>query len=118
MNFITASHELDDLSIECYKIASEKGFWEQGNNSLIVPTKLALIHSEVSEALEEARLNPVSRERLQEELADICIRCFDLAAFIQENAQNEGIMLQSFGQALCDKIAKNRERPFKHGKNF
>lgn len=50
----------------CYQISVEKGFWEQPRET---GTLIALIHSEVTEALDA-----VTVTNFCEELADICIR--------------------------------------------
>lgn len=70
------------------------------------PTKLALVHSEVSEALEGYRKNLQddhlpSRKMFEVELADAVIRIFDLAG-----AQNLDL-----GGALLEKLIYNQQRP-------
>lgn len=68
-----------------------------------VPAILALIHSEVSEALEAFR----NRDRVNfgEELADIVIRVLDCAPGL-------GVDIDAEVEA---KLRKNRQRGFRHG---
>lgn len=95
--------QLDNLATEIYVIAKEKGFNEHAGDTLYIPTKLALIHSEVSEALEADRVG--DRENLQEEIADILIRTLHLARYLA----------MDIGEVVLRKIEYNRTRPIMHG---
>ena len=68
-----------------------------------VPCFLALIHSEVSEALEAFRKG--DRNNFAEELADVIIRTLDLGHGLGFDMQAE----------IADKMEFNRNRPHKHG---
>ena len=74
-------------------------------------TFIALIHAELSEALEGLRHgNPPSEHipeftSLEEELADVVIRCMDYA----------GLKKLHLGEAIVKKMLFNINRPFKHG---
>lgn len=68
-----------------------------------VPAVLALIHSEVSEALEGFRVN--NRGNFDEEIADIMIRCLDLCGGLGINIDAE----------ITRKLGKNAARGFRHG---
>jgi NTP pyrophosphatase (non-canonical NTP hydrolase) len=65
--------------------------------------KLALIVSEVGEAIESVRANDT---HFAEELADICIRVFDLAAARGHDLED----------AIITKMQRNASRPHMHGK--
>ena len=86
-----------------------QGFWEPDNTG----EKIALMHSELSEALEADRKN-LDAEHIpgftgvEEELADVIIRILDFAGHRQLR----------LGEALSAKIAYNLTRPFKHGKAY
>jgi len=95
---------INDFIKICNRIAQEKGWWdiERSDGELI-----ALMHSELSEALEAMR-NSRPIEEIAEELADCCIRIFDYCG--QKNIDLE--------DALIKKIEKNKTRPYRHNKKF
>jgi len=102
--------DLNQLSDEVYCNNEAKGFWDEPRS---VAECIALIHSELSEALEADRKDLlddhlVDRHGLEVELADAVIRILDLSGYL-------GL---DIGGALVDKLEYNKGRPHKHGKNY
>jgi NTP pyrophosphatase (non-canonical NTP hydrolase) len=95
------------LCFACYETACEKGWWQKERE---IPQLLALVHSEVSEALEAWR-NAEEYGKLpsvtpfEEELADILIRVFDMSEHFGFN----------LATALLAKMDYNKTRSFRHG---
>jgi len=105
--FKDLEHQLNDLCTCVHANNKEKGFYDKPRE---VGTLLALIHSEVSEALEADRTDATdthlrNRRGIEVELADVVIRVLDLGAYL-------GL---DIGGAVMDKIKYNLTRPYKHG---
>lgn len=110
---------LNDIGAESLATSAAKGFgtisprdWEQSAcddaedavQRYKIPTKLVLVHCEVSEAVEEFR----KQHRLDHfgsELADVIIRIGQLGVGL-------GIDMD---ERVAAKLAANRDRPFQHG---
>jgi len=110
--------DLKQICIEAHKNSVEKGFWPlkpscmsmpDGNcasalDQAVIAQKLALIHSEVSEALEELRKGNL--QAIGGELADVVIRIGDLCGALKLDLDTE----------VQTKMERNKSRPAMHGK--
>ena len=92
--------------------ALEKGWWEDNRSDGEI---IALIHSELSEALEYLRKDPFEHDDkigtfygVEAELADVIIRIMDVA-----QARDWRV-----AEALIEKMVYNSNREPKHGKLF
>lgn len=91
-----------------HQTAKEKGWWEGERND---GELLALVHSEVSEALEALRHGNAPDDKVpsfsgvEAELADVVIRIMDMAAMRNWNVAG----------ALVAKAEMNKTRSYKHG---
>lgn len=110
MNHTQIRINMQNLIDDVHRNAREHGWWDQERN---VAEAIALMHSELSEALEAARKgfpadDKVLFDNFTVELADCIIRIFDLAG---------GMELQLV-EAILAKHKYNQSRPYKHGKKF
>jgi NTP pyrophosphatase (non-canonical NTP hydrolase) len=88
--FDYAELETKVLDAMCKRIHTNNinaGWWDSAENSLVVPTKIALIISECVEAMEGHRRGLMDDKLTDEkmigvELADVLIRVFDLCGFL------------------------------------
>lgn len=99
------------LSNRIHQMAQEKGFWEGDRNQGEI---IALMHSELSEALEAIRHGNPPDDKIPEfsgaeaELADCIIRIMDMAPAYGWR----------IAEAIIAKVQYNASRPYKHGKAF
>jgi NTP pyrophosphatase (non-canonical NTP hydrolase) len=111
MTYTVLKQAVADLQASCHGASKQAGWWtDLKTGKPIDPNtrfveKLALIHSEISEALEGFRKNLKDdklphRDMAEVELADALIRIFDLA----------GAMGYDIGGALVEKMAYNARR--------
>jgi len=103
---------IHDLQSQAWSTAEAKGFHE-GLQHLppreAALVRLALIHTEVSEATQEVKrhglANELIRKKIACELADVLIRCADLAETI-------GVDLE---EAVLTVLEYNTKRPYRYG---
>lgn len=113
--------DIDQLADDISSTSETKGFWDIPNPEIIIPIKLALLHSEVTEALDVHRnvyddseedpligMTDMQEQDFTEELADVIIRALDLAGYYELKV----------GDAVVAKIEKNANRPHKHNKRY
>lgn len=100
--------QVNSLASEIYETAKEKGWYEKERNDYEM---LALVHAELSEAVEALRIgNPPSEKippfsHVEEEFADVIIRLLDQSRKLNFN----------LGGAILAKMAYNKTRPYRHG---
>lgn len=126
--------DIADLIDEAFTNSRDHGFHdgEEPGDHNVLGMKLALIHSEVSEALEDVRdrkmdtvyvhkemsnqltsapvdgFSPPKPNGFLSEIADVMIRCGDLIGMLGRRDE--------FVKVLREKMAYNKSRPFKHGR--
>lgn len=120
---------IQELQTKAHQAAKSKGFYDESIN---VPEKLCLIHSEVSEALEAHRKGKTAncigfsksdewdnetfknifevnvKGSLEDELADVLIRTVDLAKYLEIDLTFH----------IQQKMRYNSLRSYKHGKKY
>jgi NTP pyrophosphatase (non-canonical NTP hydrolase) len=107
---------LNDYANECCEIAKSKGWYDTDKDTL--ETKLLLVHSEISEAVEEIRNGHAPNEiyfsdkgkpeGAPVEIVDALIRIFDLAKKWDMDLE----------KAYQIKTEYNKSRPYRHGKTM
>jgi NTP pyrophosphatase (non-canonical NTP hydrolase) len=102
--------EIQTIQEEAHRNSIKSGFWNEDQS---FAQKIALIHSELSEALEADRKGLYDdklpeRDGREVELADAVIRICDLAEAYDFDLQS----------AINEKMVYNAGRAYKHGANY
>ncbi len=97
--------EIKHLILLSHANAKDKGFWDKPKE---FGTMIALIHSELSEALEAHRHG--DWDGVREEIADVFIRLGDMCGGVKG--------LGNIEHAIIQKMDKNASRPRLHGKEY
>lgn len=105
---------LELVAKDIHETALQKGFWGGDWSDEKFMTKLALVHSEVTEVLEAVRKNKGVEEEL-EEIVDVLIRMLD---YYRARKILHGFGGQNLTDVLQYKMEKNAGRPVLHGNRF
>jgi NTP pyrophosphatase (non-canonical NTP hydrolase) len=100
---------LPQIAFCCKRTSEEHGFWDidkMDKEHLLIATKIGLCQSELAEAMEAHRKGDDGH--VGEELADACIRIFDLAEYLNIDLELE----------IMAKMRTNETRPYKHNKRY
>lgn len=101
--------EWNKLSDEVYGLACEKGWHTTKRDPAVA---IALMHAELSEALEALRNDPTARDKHVPDMKNVEVELADVVIRIMDTAQAEG---WNVGEAVIKKYLANRERPYMHG---
>lgn len=110
---------LNDMSHHIHHVNVKAGWWNDSKPEIdkyIIGTKLALVHSEVSEATEGFRKGIMddhlpTRPMVEVELADAFIRIFDLAGKLNLDLGGAVIEKLAYNMKRQDHKIENREAP-------
>ncbi len=114
--------QFEEIEFDAHRVNVSNGWWEDrrrlmtsgvpGAQANVILACLALVTSEVSEAMEAVRKHdpetwgdPMTKDTLVRELAGCVVRCMDLA----------GELDLPLSTAILAEIEANRARGFRHG---
>lgn len=104
---------IDNFQKAVHNNSVNHDFWEDGIDDYIICTKLALIHSEVTEILEAIRKEQ-GIDQIESEFADVLIRLLDL----YQAMQDAGMVKRPLSEVASMKHEVNTGRAPKHDRRF
>ena len=115
--------QVNALVETAHTASSNSGWWDNTDitDKHVVPAKLCLIHSEISEAMEGHRKNLLDdklphRKMLEVELADAMIRIADLAGALGLDLGGAVVEKMAFNATRADHKRENRQA--ENGKSY
>ena len=103
------SLSLNEWTLEVHRNAIEHGWWDEERT---LPELLCLIHSEISEALEEYRAHKLPHYEIDGKPEGIAVELVDAVIRIMDIFGKEGWDLKKLMEI---KHEYNKDRPYKHG---
>lgn len=110
-----ASSAINALAKDAHQASVDAGWWDGRDVGApyVVPALLALIHSEISEAMEGHRKGLMDdklphRPMIEVELADAIIRIFDLAAALELDLGGAFVEKMLYNASRADHKPENR----------
>lgn len=114
---------INDAVTTCHESATSAGWWDGVDVFAphVIPAKLCLVHSEISEAMEGDRKDLMDdhlpdRKMLEVELADAVIRIFDLAGACKLDLGGAVVEKMIYNKNRQDHKIENRQKP--QGKKY
>ena len=103
---------LNEYSTHCHYASSAAGWWKDADHQTPA-VKIALIHSEISEALEGLRKDTFDdhlphRKSIEVELVDALIRIFDLAGRLKLDLDGAFIEKMKYNESRLDHKLETR----------